>query len=77
MSTIRIPDENMKFKTVRIIDLREDAMYQLILQGHMTLQNFTSWVEATRDQWYAIGANSVNVEKECQEEQSSSRGIHA
>lgn len=58
MSTIRIPDENMKFKTVRVIDLREDALFQIILNGQITLAHFTSWVEATRDQWFAIGANT-------------------
>lgn len=67
MSTIRIPDENMKFKTIRVIDLREDAMYQMILNGQITLAHFTSWVEATRDQWFAIGANSVDVKSECEE----------
>ena len=58
MSTIRIPDENMKFRTVRVIDLREDALFQMIVNGQITLAHFTSWVENTRDEWFAIGANT-------------------
>lgn len=59
MSTIRIPDENMKFHVVKITDLREDALYELILQGKISLSDFTKWVENTRDNWFIIGANTI------------------
>ena len=55
LHTIRIPDENLRFKTVPINSLREDSVFTMIQNGHLSQAQFVHWLEAERDTWLKYG----------------------
>ena len=56
--TIKVVDENLKFRNVPIKNLREDYIYDLILSGRISRSQFTQWVENERDAWFLKGMQS-------------------
>ena len=60
--TILIPNEDLKFVKVKVASIREDAVFDMILNGHMDRKSFAKWVEGTRDEWFAIGEHSAKTQ---------------
>lgn len=52
---VRIPDENLRFRTVPVGTLREDSIFTMIQNGHLTQAQFVHWLEAERDRWLTFG----------------------
>lgn len=58
-TTIKMIDSNMKFYEAPVKELREDFVYSLIQSGQMSVQQFTAWVEAVRDEWFLVGMKTA------------------
>lgn len=59
MKKIKIIDDNLKFTTVPLKDLKEEFIFDLIKNNTLSKQDFAHWVENVRDEWFAIGAQTI------------------
>lgn len=56
---VKIIDRNMHFMTVNVKNLSEEDVFIMIKNGFLTQGQYVQWLEGIRDQWFAIGRDSV------------------
>ena len=49
----------MHFMTVNVKNLSEEDVFIMIKNGFLTQGQYVQWLEGIRDQWFAIGRDSV------------------
>lgn len=48
----------MRFTHVNLEELIESDVFDLVVSGHISKQDFAAWVEHQRDVWFHIGSTS-------------------
>ncbi len=55
---IRLLNKEMRFTNVNLEELIESDVFDLVVSGHISKQDFATWVEHQRDIWFNIGSTS-------------------